>query len=137
MQVTGGLDRTVRMALKTVNADGCIGMTTVAEMFFTADAWRIRGITDMAVDALDQAVLLVADTFVHRFIALVEDIVHVVHAHVLSFLYAALCLAEAALGFRNIGQQVVCHDWRKCAKQHAQGKDDETCISHRQVSSLC
>ena len=85
----------------------------------------------MTVDALDQAVLLVADALVHRFIALVEDVIHVVHAHVLSFLYAALCLAEAALGFRDIGQQVVCHGWRNRASQHGQGKDDEACILHR------
>ena len=137
MQVTAGLDRTVCMALKTVNADRCIGMTTVAEMLFTADTWRIRCITDMTIDALDQAVLLVANAFVHRFIALVENILHVVHAHVLSFLYAALCLAETVLGFRNIGQQAVCHGCCKRGKQRSQGKDNETCISHRQVSSLC
>ena len=131
MQMTAGLDRTVRMALKTVNADGCIGMTTVAEMFFTADTWRIRCITDMTVDALDQAVLLFTNTFMNRFIALVEDVLHVVYAHVLGFLHAALCLAEAVLGFRNIGQQVVCHDWCNRASQHGQGKDDEACILHR------
>ncbi len=137
MQVTAGLDRAIGVALKTVYADRCIGMAAAAEMFFTANTWCIRCSTHMTVDALDQAVLLVTDAFVDRFIALVEDVLHVVHAHVLRFLYAALCITEAALGFRNCREQVVCHEWRNYAWQHAQSKDDETDISHQLDSSLC
>ena len=78
MQFAAGLDRTVCVALKAVNADRGIAMAAVAEMFFTADARCIRCVTHMAVNALDQAVLLVTDTLVRRFITLVKNVLHMV-----------------------------------------------------------
>ena len=97
------------MALKTINADGSVAMTAAAEMFIAADAWRIRRVTDMTVDAFIQAVLFVTDTLVHRFITLVEDILHMVLAHVRGGFYTALCFTKAALGSWYVRQQACGH----------------------------
>ena len=100
------------MALKTINADGRIAVTAAAEMFLAADTRRIRCVTDMAVDTFSQAVLLVTDAFVNRFVALVKDVLHMILAHICGRFHTALRLTEAALGLGNIGQQAFGHGCR-------------------------
>ena len=92
------------MALEAVNVDRRVGVAAVAEVFLAAYPRRIGCAAHMAPDAFIQAEPFGADTLVHGFIALVQDVLHVIPAHVGRGFDAALCLAHPALCFRQRGE---------------------------------
>ena len=126
------------MTLKTVDADSCIGVATVAKMFLAIDARCIFSITDMAVDTLFQAVLPATDTLMHGRVTLVEYVLHVVGAHFFNGLHAGLLFAVASLGLGDeeslrrftCRSRISRHAWRLHAKQQAEYHGNETVFKH-------
>jgi hypothetical protein len=131
-----GLYRSVGMTLEAIDPNRREGMAAAAEMLFAAVARCIGRIADMAVDAFHEAVLLRAYTLVHGPVPLVQDVLHVVPAHVVDRLDTFLCLAEAGLGFGYFRKQAIPGKhgtlWREC--QQADGEDRQEKFSHRFVS---
>ena len=89
------------MALEAVDSDGRVAVAAVAEMLVAAVARGIRGIADVTVDALFQAVLRGTDAVVHGLVTLVQDVFHVIPAHFRSRFHTALGRAVPVLCFRD------------------------------------
>ena len=99
------IDGPIRMTFKTVDVDSRIGVTAVAEVLRTACPRCIGRAAHMAVDAFVQAVLGGPDAFVHGLITVMQEVLHMVPAHVLRGLYAALRLTHAPLCRWHIRQE--------------------------------
>jgi hypothetical protein len=68
------------MAIKTIDLDSFIAMTRDAKTVLTRNYTVILG-TGMTFDAIFKADLVIADTLVHHFIALMYKQMHVILAH--------------------------------------------------------
>lgn len=73
------------MALETVDLYRRILVTAGTEMFFTIYTCDLAFIVgfDVAVDTRCEATGFVTDTFMHRLIPLMQDVVHVVLSHLI------------------------------------------------------
>ncbi|OFZ66345.1 MAG: hypothetical protein A2V79_10145 [Betaproteobacteria bacterium RBG_16_56_24] len=72
-------------------------MTTFTETVSTPDHAVIAR-TGMTLDTVFQTVLFIAYSLMHRFIALVQEQVHVIYAHPLRIFYTLTALADIELG---------------------------------------
>jgi hypothetical protein len=120
-------NRSVCVALKAVNTDSGINVAAVAEMFLTVGARRVFCVADVAGNTFLQAVLPGAYTFMHGRITLLEDVLHVVDAHLSGRRDAALFRAETTLGHGNdrtqcvfIRRHISSCAWRVHTKQQAE-----------------
>lgn len=93
------------MALKAVDRYRGIAVAAAAEVIATVSAYVLaifapRGV---AVDALFKAVLACPYATVHCLVTLMQDVVHVVLAHLFDRFHALLCITYAGPGFGNRG----------------------------------
>ena len=85
------------MAFEAIDLDRFIAMAADTETVRARSHAVILG-TGMAFDTTLQAVLGVAHTLVHRFVALVLEQIHVVLAHPLNILHTLPALPDIQLG---------------------------------------
>jgi hypothetical protein len=89
------------MALETVDIDRGIGVAagTKIPWVFHPDILAVFTFDGVAVDTLFQCILPAADTLVHGFVPLMQNVVHVITAHLVFGLYALLGIAEVSRRF--------------------------------------
>ena len=128
--------RTVGVALKAVNGNHGVDVTRGAEMIGAGVA-RINQLPfglplrlNMAIDAVDKAMLLGAHALMHGFIALVQNKVHVATAHDLGRLHALL-----ALSLRDGRQQRIVLVLVPFSGQHRSGKKSATSAQQKSAET--
>lgn len=85
------------MAFKAINFYCFIAMTPLAEAVIATD-YSVITQTGMALDTVFQAVFFVTYAFVYRFIALVDEQMHVILAHPLRVFHTLTTPAYIELG---------------------------------------
>src|SRR3989304_5227743 len=103
------------MTFETIDLDRLVSMTTFTETVSTPDHAVIAR-TGMTLDTVFQTVFFIAYSLLYRFIALVQEQVHLIYAHPLRIFYTLTALADIELGHNRTR----CPDGRSGKQQDEQ-----------------